>query len=282
MKNILFIYSDASHRKDFSRYYDYIKKELSSIYSQIDLYKSPSLESTFKKAAEACVNYSSLVIVSGDGTFQQVLSKLALKEKLPTIGFINKGTLGDVGKNFGIRRNLKKSVKIIKKQHTCRADFIFDGENGFCFVGAIGHYADIPYKVNKKSKKFFRRFAYYFSAVKDLFKKELIHYKVTYENTVLEGEAPFVMLMNGKYVGGFKVNKKSKIDDNIAELYISKKGLLNGLVKYIFNRNKPIRITGEVSIETKENMLWDYDGEPIIEGKKTFKLLKNKFEIYCK
>lgn len=282
-KNVLFIYSDASQRRDFSYYFDYIHSILDDTFSQIDFFKSPSLEDTLNKATESCGKYHSLVIVSGDGTFQHVLSRLAtVKEELPNIGFINKGTLGDVGKNFGINRNIKRSLKIIKNGYTCPADFIFDGKVGFEFVAAIGNFADIPYSVNRKAKKLLRRFSYYALATTELFSNSLIHYHVYGEEIDQEGEAPFIMLMNGKYVGGFKVNRKSKINDGKIELFLSKKGAFGGLLKYMFNRNKPIIITKDVTIEIQENISWDYDGEQIEGGIKTFSIMHDKFKIYAK
>ena len=279
-KNVLFIYSDASQRKDFSCYFEYINKVLGDSFEEINFFKSPSLEATLDKAKECCGVYDSLVIVSGDGTFQHVLSALASLENVPKIGYINKGTLGDVGKNFGINRNIKKSLKIIKNGYTCPADFISDGKEGFEFVAAVGNFSDIPYKVNRKAKKLFRRFSYYILATTELFSSKHIHYHVKSKDLDIRGEAPFIMLMNGKYVGGFKVNRKSKISDGIAELYLSKKGLFGGLLNYVFNRNKPIKINSDITIEVEENLPWDYDGEQKTPGTRTFSIMKNRFSIY--
>lgn len=258
-------------------------EELSPCFDALDYYEiGKDFDAALAKAVEACSEYDALLIAGGDGTFNHIISAIAHLDKLPKIGYINAGTLCDVGVNFGIKGNPKKAIKIIKNGYTSPFDLVKINDSYFIYMAAIGAYSDIAYATKRKRVKRVGKIAYYEKAVVEAFQPKMIKCRVKRGNDTTEVSAPFVMLLNGKNVGGFKVNRNGDMSDGQVELYYSEKGWFNGLLHYFF-RHKVNCLKGDsFEIEVDDNEPWCLDGELGPFGTAKVQVLQRKVEIFCK
>ena len=156
---LIYSHNTGATRRGFSNKLDYVKERLSSVFETLDSVCTLSKE----------------VIVGGDGTFNNALTAIMGLEKRPTIGYLNFGTLGDVGKAFGLKNDYKKDVEIIVDQNAMDYDVgkVLSSNNTyyFAYTCCIGAYSDIPYSVERKRKRKVGKLAYYEKAVGEAFKK---------------------------------------------------------------------------------------------------------------
>ena len=193
----LLLYSHSAGHKNFSRQLVKLKTELSPIFEVLDIVCTFSSAEATRYEIEAGERYDVLLIAGGDGTFNNAINNLMKARKTPVLGYLNFGTIGDVGRNFGIYGGLTRALSIIKEGHIEAFDV---GEaNGvyFAYTCAIGRYSDIAYATPRQEKRRLGRLAYYAVAAKQAFQSKLIHYEVEYDNNRIEGYSAFVMVLNG-------------------------------------------------------------------------------------
>ena len=282
---LIYSHNTGASKRGFSNKLQYVKDRLLTVFDVLDVICTISKEETRRLIASKGNDYDSLIIVGGDGTFNNALNAVMGLEERPTIGYLNFGTLGDVGKAFGLKNDYKKDVEIIVKQDAKDYDVgkVLSSNNTyyFAYTCCIGAYSDIPYSVPRKRKRKVGKLAYYEKAVGEAFKKKLIPYKVIRDgNETLEGESPFLMIMNGTHMAGFMVNKECVYDDGEFEFYITDKGILNGLLHYLPLKNiKPLSIK-ECQIEAPVSDFWCLDGEKGPSGKISVEVCQKAIKIF--
>ena len=282
-KKALFLYSDATGRGQVNKRLDFVLSSLKKSYPELDVKKTSSMEEGMELAKQSCGVYDALIFAGGDGTFHHMINALAGCENIPTIGYLNGGTIGDIGTNFGIHRNLKKALRIIEEGYTTGFDLGKIGDTYFAYVAAIGVFADIPYVTKRAYKKRLGRIAYYFKAVGDAFKPKAIPVRIEADGKVYEQSVPFLLCLNGKNVGGFRVNRtQSRIHDGIFELYLTKPGIFNGLLHYLFFKTRTTKIyASKFDIQIEYPLPWDLDGEAAMEGSISIEAVDSKMRIFC-
>ncbi len=228
MKNsCVFIYNLCSGNGRIKKYLKYINKELSKEYSEVILYETKSKED-LKNILLLSVNKYDLIIFSGgDGTFNNVINVLAPLDNIPLLGYIPTGTMNDIAHNIGIKKNIKKSLELVKNNKVVDYNIYRANERYFGYVCGCGTYTSISYDISQKFKSLFGRLAYCIRAIKDLFKKNLVNANINIDNKEIVTNTPLILILNSKYVGGFKINKKYCSNSNDLDIIIIKKGFWN-------------------------------------------------------
>ena len=278
-RSALFLYSSLTGNGVLFSRLPRIKEELGTIFDHLEAKDCESEQDIDEAVKDAVGKFDSLIFAGGDGTFNRVASCLAEVDNPPTLGYINAGTLGDVGRNFGIGRNYKKALKIIEDGYSMAFDLGKINDAYFVYMAAAGAYSDIAYSAKRKNKKKHGRFAYYRLAIKEAFQKTRFEYRVN-ENPAKT--TPFLMFLNGKKVGGFSVNPKSKINDGQIEFYQTKCGAFNGLLHYFFHsKGMKTTIADPIRIECPPSTQWCIDGEKGPMGSVMVSVLPSRLRIYC-
>ena len=281
MKNALLLFSNQSGHGQFAAHEDAIVSALHRTFDEVDVVFTASAEEGQKRAKEACGEYHSLIIVGGDGTFHNILNAVAEEKDIPIIGYINNGTIGDIGRNFGVTGSYKKALKIIAGQHVMKADICKTGDRYFAYVAAVGSFADIAYKAPRNRKQRLGKIAYYNMAVEQAFKKSKLNTTVYVDGVLYKKEVPFLMALNGRNIGGFAINKMGSMFDGKMELFLSNPGPFNGLLPYFFRRKKVVCLQGEhFHIKTDSDMAWCLDGEKGPVGELDIILKKGLIRVY--
>ncbi len=276
----LFVYSRDSGRKDFQRSISYVRKKLSSVFETMDFCLSLSVEDSSSLYESAAKIYDALIIVGGDGTFHHALNVLMTLKRRPILGFINHGTLGDVGKSFGVRKSLRSAIKVLKKQNIKTIDVgkleTKEGNYYFAYCAAFGTYSDLSYVAKRGEKKHLGPLAYYLLSLKQIFQREKIDYRRDGEKK----KVSFSMVLNGKWMGGFKINSQSSLTDGVFELYEVSGGAFNGLLKFLpFKRIKPT-IVSSASFTGLSQKEWCLDGEKGPKGDAKLQLIPHVLRVF--
>lgn len=280
----MFIYNPNSGLQKITNRLPYIVETLLTKYSVVDVFKSQSKEDFIKKCQESCGVYDTLIFAGGDGTFNMVVNALANKENKPILGVLPTGTINDAAKNFGIKRNLKKALKVILKQNAKYFDVGKINDHYFAYVAAIGAYADIPLVTSPKVKKKIGPLAYYFKALPRLFKIRKIEGEILLDNKkLLPYKTPFILVLNSSHMGGFKINPKSNMSDGKFDLYLSKTEPFNGIFSYLlFKHRLQHYLVSSMEIQVPIDDNWDIDGEKGPKGNVKISVICNEFRIYQK
>ena len=280
----MFIYNPNSGLQKINNRLSYIVETLLTKYSVVDVFKSQNKEDFIKKCQESCGVYDTLIFAGGDGTFNMVVNALANKENKPILGVLPTGTINDAAKNFGIKRNLKKALKIILKQNAKYFDVGKINDHYFAYVAAIGAYADIPLVTSPKVKKKIGPLAYYFKALPRLFKIRKIEGEILIDNKkLLPYKTPFILVLNSSHMGGFKINPKSNMSDGKFDLYLSKPEPFNGIFSYLLFKNRLQHyLVSSMEIQVPIDDNWDIDGETGPKGNVKISVICNEFRIYQK
>ncbi len=281
MKKALFLYSEltgVSYKK--GRMPKAIER-LGKIFD-LTVCKTSSLEELKEKASSACSVFDALIVVGGDGTFHQVINVVADAENKPVLGFLNAGTMGDVAANFGSSHSFWEGVRIIENGCTAPLDLCKANDVYFAYMAAVGAYSDIAYEAKREKKKAFGKLAYYSLASKEAFKKQAIRLKLEVGGESIDYEGPFLMLLNGRRVGGFYVNKKGDAGDGVFEVYRTPKGVFNGLLRYLSPKKEWASGLSELRIVPPEELTWCLDGEKYVFRALNIKICPSKITVFSK
>ena len=282
MERLLLYRTGASGHGAYERHREMVLSSLRDAF-EVEEYLAPSIEEGKQKIIEASKSVSAILVVGGDGTFLRVVEALLPLEKKPVLGYLNDGTLGDVGRSFGIPSSISKGLRIFLERNEREIDVGLLGDKPFVYMAAVGAYADISYGTKRSSKKAFRRLAYYFRSLKEAFHKREISYRILVDDKEIKGTSPFLLVLNGSHVGGFRINKNGKNDDGKLELFLTKKGPFNGLLPYFFAPKKVPCLTLESArIEIEGDETWTLDGEKGEKGSLSLTLLHKAIRVYGK
>lgn len=280
----IFIYNPSSGKGKFSKYFPRIKKELASTFSEMLFFCPENEKEAIHVYENEVSNCDALIVMGGDGSLNLAINELMKLNKKPILGYINAGTLGDGGKNFGVNKSLNDSLNIIKSMNVKKIDVgevtFDDRKRYFLYCLAYGTYSSIPYVVKKKTHM--RKFAYYFRSSKEMFKKKTFHFVCEENETIFEKDSPFIMFLNGVNMGGFKLNKETKLDDGIIEGYFPKQSPFNGVLRFLPFKKEKARLIKNIKIKPTDDGYWCLDGEKGGKGEVTISVISNEISIFSR
>lgn len=277
---VLYLYSDKTGINKSKRRVERINNSLKKIYDDITIKKTENLDDFEKNIRNSRGFYDILIVAGGDGTAKFAVSVLMKmpKEERPILGYIPTGTVNDAGKAVGYKGSVRQALRVLKKGNIDYVDICKVNNDYFNFVCAAGAFSDISYVVQRGYKKVIGRLAYYFYALSQVFKKRVIEADIETKDEKFTVKAPFIMVMNSRNVGGFPVNFDFSVKDGLAEVYITKPGLFNGLLHYAFFKIRTRKMKVDyIKITLKNDEYWCFDGER--GDKKTVEIQVLKQEI---
>lgn len=282
---VLYLYSDKTGIIKSKRRVEKLNNSLKEIYPDITIKKTENLGDFEKNIRDSAGIFDILIVAGGDGTLKVAVTILMSieKEKRPTLGYIPTGTVNDAGKAVGIKGSIRQALKVLKAGNTDFVDVCKVNNEYFNFVCAAGAFSDISYVVKRGSKKFFGRLAYYFYALSQVFKRKNIECEIETKNEKFSVKTPFILIMNSKNVGGFPVNFDFSVKDGLIEVYITKPGIFNGLLHYLFFKIKTTELKVDyLKVTLKEDEYWCFDGEKGDNKSVEIQVLKQELKVIGK
>ncbi len=282
---VLYLYSDKTGIGKSKRRVERINNALKKIYQDITIKKTESLDDFEKNVRNSPGFYDILIVAGGDGTLKFAVSILMSidKNERPILGYIPAGTVNDAGKAYGYRGSIRQALRVLNRGSIDCVDVCKVNNDYFNFVCAAGAFSDIAYVVARGYKKILGRLAYYFYAISQVFKRRMIEAEIETKNQKFSVKAPFIMVMNSRNVGGFPVNFHYSVKDGLAEVYITKPGLFNGLLHYAFFKVKTTKLKVDyIKITLKNDEYWCFDGERGDKKTVEIKVLKQELKVIGK
>ena len=282
---LIYSHNTGANKKGFANKLSYVLHRLATVFETLDPVCTLSKEEARRLIIQKGNDYDSLIVIGGDGTFNNALNSLMSLENKPTIGYLNFGTVGDVGKAFGLKNDFKKDVEIIVDQNIKEIDVGKLKQDQktyyFAYTCSIGAYSDIPYVVERRKKRRVGKLAYYEKAVGEAFKKKIIKYTAKVDGSKeVSGASPFIMFLNGTHMAGFKINKECSYDDGEFELYLTEEGPFNGLLHYVPFKNIEPLLIKKCEITVPKTEFWCLDGENGPAGEAVVEVCPKAIKIY--
>lgn len=272
--SVLLIYNPNALKGKIEEFLPKIKQRLFLRFQVVDAMTSPDTNGAEKLAQKYASKYDIIISCGGDGTLHRVINGVMKSGANPLVGILPFGTCNDVAKTLQIPFNLDKAIDCILRLNTTNYDLIFDGQNYISYSLATGYLTDCTYTATNKSKRRFGKLAYVMHAIKSAFKFKSLPITVTYDGIREHGKFMFLMLVNGEYAGGFRLNKNDEIDNGKVKLVLIKSkgliGLINFAKLFLFgiksiqkSKNVIIKDVEEVEIENHANSPFTVDGEKV-------------------
>lgn len=291
----LFLYNPNSGKGKIQKKLPLIERTLKTKYDEVALYATKSAEDLQKKVAEGAEEYDAVVFSGGDGTFNLVLG--ALGEREVELGYLPSGTANDVARSLGISKHIKKALKVVTDGRSEKLDCMRVDETDYAmYIVAAGAFTSVTYSTPQKKKKRFGWFGYLSECWKKHMKFNSFPIEVTCGGRTEETKAVLILVMNGRSVAGFPVNKKASMQDGKLEIAILRErgdlgffGRLRatfGIVRLFLSGSRCtskhlLRLTGDsVSVKTGEDVVWDLDGEKGGCGNTEIRILPKRVTMF--
>ena len=260
----LYLCSNKTGIKKSQKKTAYIFNSLHKIYDDLTIVQTENIEDFEENIRKSVGIFDVVVVGGGDGTLKMAVTVLMEfpKEKRPVLGYLPLGTVNDAGKAVGIKGSLKKAFKILERNAVVEVDVCKVNDEYFNFVCAAGAYSDISYITKRNAKKAIGKFAYYFVAIKELFKRKRLDVHVEADGKIVDMKTPLVLIMNSKNVGGFAVNFNYSVVDGKVEVYLTKPGIFNGILHFLFFKMRTVKLkASHLKVSIKQEEFWCLDGE---------------------
>ncbi len=224
------------------------------------------------------IDYADLVIsFGGDGTFNEVVSGNFKRKDRLVLSHIPLGTTNDIGKMFGLNKNLLSNLKLILDGKIRDIDICEINGQPFVYVAGFGKFLNVPYETPRGLKKKVGYIAYIFKGIKNFFDRtNLIELEYTVDGQTKPALYSFMIITNATRIAGINnIYDNIKLDDGKFEVlcsnFTSKKDIVKGL--YYLTRGQ---ISGfetfqadNLKIKFHENLKkpWCIDGEELKQSK---------------
>lgn len=163
--------------------------------------------------------YDLVVCSGGDGTLDEVVTGMMLRESRLPIGYIPSGSCNDFGRSLKIPANMARAARVAVEGENFAVDVGSLNDHNFIYVACFGIFTDVSYTTRQEIKNVLGHMAYLLEGVKQLAAVKSYRLRVTGEDQSFEGDFIYGMVTNSRSVGGFKniVGKNVLFDDGLFE-----------------------------------------------------------------
>ncbi|MFW6299013.1 MAG: diacylglycerol/lipid kinase family protein, partial [Bacillota bacterium] len=229
-----------------------------------------------------------LVIMGGDGTFNECVNGIMEAGLKPRIGYIPTGTSCDIARTLGIPKKLDKALDIIEKNLDVKMDIVKSTHGYFTYVCGIGNYVDVSHTTPRKLKKLIGFFAYLLTGIKEFFTIRIMPMSIVIDGRPLKRRYySLVLILNTKRVAGFRIVNWPKLDDGKVDLilyrYIPFVNNVLYLLSFIFHVRRFPGIetykASTIEFHTPTPNRWNIDGEKAGRGRQTVEVMPKALNI---
>lgn len=293
MKSV-FIYNPASGKGKLKQHKDYILCELGKKYGDIEWVETKSIGHAFSLASEYGKTYDYIFVSGGDGTLNEVVNGVSQNEHKPTIGYIPSGTVNDVARSLGLKKNVKKAVKILLNGIEYEHDTFKVNDKFGIYVCCAGLFSKTSYETKRYKKKIFGKIAYLFHGIREIFNTKPLPVELSTDSEDIKENCALLLILNSRSVAGFKTNKHAKLNDGNVELVIFKTArthiwlidIIRIINTFLFGINTikkskhvVYRVLPSFTIKTKADTPINLDGEKSTRGTFSFECINKGIKI---
>lgn len=272
MKKMLFIYNPNAGT-------GVLKPKLSDVLDiftkggyEVTVYPTQKRHDAVEKIQNYEEEYDLLVCGGGDGTLDEAVTGMRLRNADIPLGYIPAGTTNDFAASIGIPKDILAAADMAVNGTPFPCDVGVFNDDHFIYIAAFGIFTDVSYETKQSMKNILGHLAYLLEGAKRIFNIPSYKIKVTHDGESFEDEFIFGMVTNSRSVGGFKgiIGSEVVFDDGEFEVTLirtPKNPLeLNELLGAIMLKQiNPQRMysfrSGNIKFECEEEIPWTLDGE---------------------
>jgi len=284
----MMIFNPKSGKQNFKSKLDYVINRLKDNDYDVVVFETKYPGQATELSQIACKElYEVLIIVGGDGTFNECVNGLMDFDEKPFIGYIPAGTCCDIGTTLGISRNVEKALTNILTNKTVKMDVVKSNDRYFCYVSGNGAFIDISYVTDSKLKRKIGYFAYLIKGAEELFTIPRIRTRVIHDNGEFKGIFSLMLIINSKRVAGVNMIYKPSLDDGLVDVVLYRHLFpLNSIIYFVsfllpFWSTPLVKRfkTSSLKIVTNTKSRWNVDGESGGVGNQDIKVCKQAVSI---
>ncbi len=288
MKKVILIYNPKSGNQKFESKLYFVIESLKKKYDDIFVCSTEYPGHATEFAKIACEEkYNLMVIVGGDGTFNECVNGIMDYDYKPIIGYIPAGTCCDIGMSLGLSKNVEKAVKNILENTPAKMDVVKSNYRYFCYVSGNGAFIDISYVTDSKLKKKIGYLAYIIRGAIEIFTIPKMRMKIRHDNGDERGRYSLVLIINSKRVAGINMIYKPTLDDGLVDVVLYKSFPPFNALIYIISMILPFWSTSlikrfkssKLEIKTNAKTRWNIDGESGGTGNQYFEVCQKAINI---
>jgi diacylglycerol kinase (ATP) len=239
-------------------------------------------------ARQACLeSYEMLIIVGGDGTFNECVNGLMEFEQRPLIGYIPAGTCCDIGMTLGLTKNPNKAIHNIFTNQPVFMDVVKSNDRYFCYVSGNGAFIDISYVTDSRLKKKIGYLAYLVKGLEELLTIPNMKVKAVHDNGEIRGRFSLILVINSKRVAGVNMIYRPCLDDGLVDVVMYRSLVPFNWLLYFISFLLPfwsspliVRFrTGSLRVVSSTKSRWNLDGECGGLGNQNFQVCKQAIQI---
>lgn len=221
-------------------------------------------------------NIDLVIATGGDGTLHEVVKGNLLRDKQILLGHLPQGTVNDVGKMYGLTKNVEVDLELLFNGKAKNIDTCLINNNPFIYVACFGDLVSVSFDTPRDLKEKFGKFGYIVYGLRKLKRKvKTYNIKYTVNGVAREGNFSFIFITNSDRIAGFSnIYETVKLDDNRFEVVFCKaknfKECMSVMKDLVVNDAGKIKNvlyfkTNELEIELldEEKESWCLDGEEL-------------------
>lgn len=240
----------------------------------------------FEKLPE---NIDLAISVGGDGTLHEAMVGNLRRKKKLLISHLPQGTVNDVGRMYGMTKNIEKDLELILSGTKRNIDTCLINKEPFVYVACFGNFVNISFDTPRQLKKHFGKLGYIIYAIKNHIRKvKQYHIKYIVDNHEEEDDFSFAFITNTNHVAGVNnIYDDVKLDDGLFEVVLCKAKSIKEIARLVTTilatNNKKLKnvvyfktdnLILEFSKIPKES--WCVDGEELKHNTNRFTFSVNK------
>ncbi len=276
-RRIMLILNPAAGRGQANRQLPEIINAFESSGHKVSVFTTTKKGDASQFVTQYGADFHIIVCVGGDGTFNEVVTGIALSGGSVPVGYIPAGSANDFARSHRLSPDVTLAVHKMLHASGRQIDIGKLNERYFCYVAAFGAFTSVSYSTSQPLKNAFGYAAYVLSGIRDLSRIKAEHVRVSADSGVYEGDYVFGAICNTLSMGGLMSLPADAVamDDGIFEVLLIRTpetvlewpSLLHALV----NQNYSCKYieffhSGRLFIETNQPIEWTLDGEYACEG----------------
>ncbi|MFH0993276.1 MAG: YegS/Rv2252/BmrU family lipid kinase [bacterium] len=266
----MIVYNPMSGKQTFAGHLQYVVKRLSLNNHTVTTYQTAYPGQATELARKACEDrFDRLIIVGGDGTFNECVNGMMDFAYRPTIGYIPAGTCCDIGHTLGLSKDVPRAVDNILSNTAVKMDVVKANDRYFCYVSGNGAYIDISYVTDSRLKKKIGYLAYIIKGAEELVSIPRMRMRVIHDGGEIRGRFSLILIINSKRVAGINMIYKPTLDDGLVDVvlyryYFPFNNIIYFLSFFLPFWSTPLvkRVqTSKLKVITDTKSKWNVDGE---------------------
>ena len=288
MEKVILIYNPKSGNQKFESKLQLVINLLKNKYDDVLVCKTNYPGEATELSKMACEKkFRLMIIVGGDGTFNECVNGLMEFDYRPLIGYIPAGTCCDIGMSLGLSRNIEKATQNILSGVSAKMDVVKTNNRYFCYVSGNGAFIDISYVTDSQLKKKIGYLAYIVQGAVEIFTIPKMRMKIRHDNGDERGTCSLALIINSKRVAGINMVYKPSLDDGKVDVVLYKSYTPFNWLLYMISFIIPFWSTPlvkrfksrKLEIKTDAKSRWNIDGESGGTGNQYIDVCQQAIEI---